>query len=85
MAHINPRTNVVPQRYARIGPGDPEGDFEALRVVLDDLAYLIPQVADEAPTRPRKGLIRYAVSPWNPLGTGDGWVYYDGTSWVALA
>jgi hypothetical protein len=30
-------------------------------------------------------MVRYAVSPWNPLGNGtQGLVVYNGTTWVAV-
>lgn len=41
------------------------------------------QVADAAPVRPLKGMVRYAVSPWNPLGDNfQGLVVYSGTTWL---
>lgn len=43
------------------------------------------QVADVEPEKPRKGMMRYAVSPWNPLNNGtQGLVVYNGTSWEAV-
>ena len=41
------------------------------------------QVADAAPERPLKGMLRYAISPWDPLGSGfQGLVVYSGTAWL---
>ena len=41
------------------------------------------QVADAAPARPLKGMVRYAVSPWNPIGGSfQGLVVYSGTTWL---
>lgn len=60
---------------------------DELRKLETSLATLInaaPQVANEAPEKPMKGMIRYAVSPWNPLGSGDAWVWFDGSAWVAF-
>jgi hypothetical protein len=32
-----------------------------------------------------KGMVRYAVSPWNPLGNGfSGLVYFNGSAWAAV-
>lgn len=43
------------------------------------------QVADTAPNSPLRGMVRYAMSPWDPLGNGySGLVVYNGTSWVAV-
>ena len=43
------------------------------------------QVTDDAPDKPKKGMIRYAVSPWNPLGNGySGLVVYNGSSWAQV-
>ena len=43
------------------------------------------QVADVAPSNPLKGMVRYAVSPWDPLGNSfSGLVVYNGTSWAAV-
>jgi hypothetical protein len=50
-----------------------------------ELQDLLPQPSDQAPATPRLGMIRYAVTPWLPLaGPTGGWVYYDGSAWVAL-
>ena len=43
------------------------------------------QVADVEPEKPRKGMMRYAVSPWNPLNNGSqGLVVYNGNAWEAV-
>lgn len=43
------------------------------------------QVSNEAPSGPRKGMVRYAVSPWDPLGNGfQGLVVYNGSAWVQV-
>jgi len=79
----------VYQRGLRPSINDPDGTYleeelrrieETLREVLDTL----PQVAYKAPQSPRNSMIRYAKAPWDPLGTGDGWVYYDEGAWKAL-
>lgn len=44
-----------------------------------------PQVTDIPPDSPRKGMVRYAVTPWNPLNNGySGLVVYNGTAWVQV-
>lgn len=61
---------------------------EELREIEASIRALVDaavQVADRAPENPRKGMVRYAVSPWNPLGDGStGLVVYNGTAWVAV-
>jgi hypothetical protein len=43
------------------------------------------QVSDNPPDKPKKGMVRYAVSPWNPLGNGySGLVVYNGSTWVQV-
>ena len=41
------------------------------------------QVVDTPPARPLKGMLRYAVTPWDPLGNGfQGLVVYSGGAWL---
>ena len=61
-----------------------DSEFADLERTLKTLNNLIPQVADAEPAVPLKGMIRYAVSPWDPLGSGDGPVIYNGSAWVLL-
>ena len=61
-----------------------EEEFRRLEKSLETLVYAAPQVAVKEPDKKQKGLIRYAKSPWDPLGTGDAWVYWDGSAWTAL-
>lgn len=58
-------------------------EIEATMSSLTDAAVT---VSDQEPTSKRKGMIRYAVSPWDPLGDGTtGLVVYEGSSWSAVA
>lgn len=59
-------------------------DLDTLKATVDTLVDLTPQVSTAPPQRPRRGTIRYAVAPWNPLGSGDAWVWFNGSAWVAL-
>lgn len=71
----------------RITPSSDRALVEELRRVelaLADLTDFAPQTTPTAPAAPRFGMIRRAIAPWSPLGTGDAWVWYDGTAWVAL-
>lgn len=43
------------------------------------------EATDQAPTNPRKGMVRYNVLPWNALGNNSsGLVVYNGSAWVAV-
>lgn len=61
---------------------------EELREIEASIRSLVDasiQVADRAPPNPRRGMVRYAVSPWNPLSNGtQGLVVYNGSAWVAV-
>ena len=60
-------------------------ELRELEAYIRSLADASIQVADRAPESPRKGMVRYAVSPWNPLGNGSvGLMVYNGTAWVAV-
>jgi hypothetical protein len=59
------------------------GEFDLIQQVLSEANDSAPQVSEAAPASLRKGMVRYAVAPWNPLGTGyTGYVYYNGSAWV---
>ena len=60
-------------------------ELRRLQLTVDHLTEAAPQVADREPDSPRKGTIRWNVSPWDPLGDGtEGYVQYDGTAWIPL-
>ena len=60
-------------------------ELRELEASVRSLSDASVQVADRAPESPRKGMVRYAVSPWNPLSNGtQGLVVYNGTAWVAV-
>lgn len=69
-------------------PQDPvylQNELRRLSTAFNALALMVPQPADTAPKRPQRGWIRYAVAPWDPLGTGSNvWVHFNGTAWTAL-
>lgn len=61
-----------------------DSEFRKLEDSINTLADAVPQVALREPTVKKIGMIRYAKSPWDPLGSGDGWVFWDGSAWAAL-
>lgn len=59
-------------------------ELDKLRLTISQLVDLAIQVADVEPVKPKTGMIRWAKSPWDPLGTGDGLVKWNGTAWTAV-
>jgi len=91
---LSDKINMLVSPYARRQAPNLNPDFlpnylqEELREIeasIRSLSDASVQVADRAPESPRKGMVRYAVSPWNPLNNGtQGLVVYNGTAWVAV-
>lgn len=90
---VDSKTNVVVQGYSRSQyPVFEEGMRRYLQEELQRLENAIRQlqiaaivVADIEPENPIKGMVRYAVSPWDPLSNGfSGLVVYNGTAWAAV-
>jgi hypothetical protein len=90
---VDSKTNVVVQGYSRSQyPVFEEGMRRYLQDELQRLENAIRQlqiaaivVADIEPENPIKGMVRYAVSPWDPLSNGfSGLVVYNGTAWAAV-
>ena len=90
---LSDKTNVVVQTYSRTQyPVFEEGvrryiqdELQRIETSLRTIAQATPQVVENAPENPIKGMVRYAVSPWDPLGSGfRGLVVYNGTAWVAV-
>ena len=60
-------------------------ELEAIENAVRSVIEGTIQVEDNPPDSPKKGMVRYAVSPWNPLGNGySGLVVYNGTAWVQV-
>ena len=90
---VSDKTNVVTQSYTRGQyPVMDEGikryfqdELQRIETAINSLATAAIQVADSPPENPIKGMVRYAVSPWNPLNNGfSGLVVYNGTAWIAV-
>lgn len=88
---VQDKTNVVVQTYQRTQyPVLEEGvrryfqdELQRIEIAIGTLAQAAIQVTDNEPANPIKGMVRYAVSPWNP-GSGDGLYVYNGTAWVTV-
>ena len=60
-------------------------ELREIEASIRSLADASIQVSDRAPDSPRKEMVRYAVSPWDPIGNGStGLVVYNGTAWVLV-
>ena len=90
---VSDKTNVVVQTYQRTQyPVHEEGirryfqdELQRIEIAIGTLAQAAIQVTDDEPDNPIRGMVRYAVSPWNPIGNGyTGLVVYNGTTWVAV-
>ena len=72
-------------------PSDPEqmrryleDEFLKLQKVVEALAAGHIPMSYAAPAKPRRGDFRIADGvSWNP-GSGKGWYWYDGSSWLKL-
>lgn len=62
-----------------------QDELQRLEQSISTIASASIQVADQAPENPVKGMVRYAVSGWDPLGDGStGLMVYNGTAWAAV-
>ena len=88
---LSDKTNLLVQPYVRTQyPVLDEGikryiqdELQRIESSIRSLALASIQVTEDPPEQPVKGMVRYAISPWNP-GSGDGLYIYNGTSWVLV-
>ena len=89
----NDKTDVVITNYNRTNtPVFKEGferylqdELQRIETTLRTLTKAGIQGLDEPPAQPLKGMVRYAISPWDPLGDGTtGLVVYTGNAWAAV-
>lgn len=60
-------------------------ELKTLELSIQSIGDAVPQATDRVPENPRRGMVRYAVSPWDPLSNGySGLVVYNGTAWVQV-
>ena len=91
---ISDKINMLVSAYVRRQTPTLSQEFlanylqEELREVEASIKSLVDasiQVTDREPTNPRKGMVRYAMSPWEPLRSGvSKLVVYNGTAWIAV-
>ena len=90
---LSEKTNLVTPRYSRRQipqlensmKAFLESEFQRLENILTAMADAHIEATDQAPTNPRKGMVRFNVLPWNALGNNSsGLVVYNGTAWVAV-
>ena len=90
---LNDKTNLLVQDYSRQQyPQLEEGiqryiqeELRRIQTAVGSLANAAIQVTENPPDSPVKGMVRFNISPWDPLGDGsEGLVVYNGTAWVAV-
>ena len=91
---ISDKINMVVSAYVRrtaptltpeFLPNYIQEELREIEASIKSLADASTQVTDREPTNPRTGMVRYAVYPWEPLGSGvSKLVVYNGTAWVAV-
>ena len=90
---LSDRTNLLVQKYIRRQYPELEDglrryltdELQRIETATSSLANASIQVADAAPENPVKGMVRYAVTGWDPLGNGfSGLVVYTGNAWQAV-
>jgi len=77
---VSDKTNVVVQTYSRgqypvMDAGIRryfQDELQRIETAIGSLAIASIQVADTPPANPIKGMVRYAVSPWSPVGSTTG-------------
>jgi hypothetical protein len=91
---ISDKINLLVSRYVRrqIPTVDPDAmgpylqdELREIEASIRSLSDACIQVSDRVPEGARRGMVRYAVSPWNPLSNNySGLVVYNGSAWVAV-
>ena len=95
---VNEVTDLTLREYIQTNlVGSPESDYDKvlnthilselqqIQTALKSLAEASIQSTDQAPSKPKRGMIRYNISPWDPLSnSSQGLVVYNGSAWVAV-
>jgi len=88
---VNEKTNVVLTGYNR--GSTPVLEESIIRYLQDELQRIESsirslvvagvEVVDQPPQNPVKGMLKYNISPWDPLGdASEGLVLFTGSSWI---
>jgi len=84
------RTDAIVQRYSRrvLPTGELRdtlgNEFQNIERTLSSVTEATILLADAEPTTKRRGMVRYAVTPWIPVSGHSGLVVYDGNTWSAV-
>lgn len=90
---LSDKTNQLVTKYSRRQfPEFEQGlrryiqdEFQRIEQSISTIADASIQVAEAPPDNPVKGMVRYAVAPWDPLSNGfSGLVVYNGNAWAAV-
>ena len=90
---LEDRTDILIRNYTRRpNPQNVESlvlfiseELKTLELSIQSIADATPQATDTAPKGPRRGMVRYAVTPWDPILNGySGLVVYNGSAWVQV-
>ena len=66
-------------------PNYVQEELRELEASIRSIADASIQVTDREPTNPRKGMVRFAIAPWEPIGSGvTKLVVYNGSACVAV-
>lgn len=86
-----PRTTAIVERYSRrvLPTGELRdvlgNEFQNIERTISSVTEAAILSADAEPKTKRQGMVRYAVTPWDPLSNGTtGLVVYDGNTWSAV-
>lgn len=86
-----PRTTATVERYSRrvLPTGELRdvlgNEFQNIERTISSVTEATILSADAEPETKRQGMVRYAVTPWDPLSNGTtGLVVYDGNTWSAV-
>ena len=88
---LGPKVDAIAQRYSRrvLPTGELRdtlgNEFQNIERTISSVTELTILTADAEPELKRRGMVRYAVTPWDPLSNGTtGLVVYDGNTWSAV-
>jgi len=60
-------------------------ELKNIEAAIASLTNAAIQVTNKEPENPVKGMVRYAVTGWDPLGNGTtGLMVYNGNAWVQV-